>query len=107
MATNSTYFVALCSFVATRYAEAGIQLDDIEREELPLTLSTFLNTISNGLRDPIPEKRKRRAPTKAANASHTSAGSGIPACVYLQALFPNTSAARDVRALEPPAQTLT
>ncbi|KAK4641512.1 hypothetical protein QC761_501210 [Podospora bellae-mahoneyi] len=60
MATNSTYFVALCSFVATRYAEAGIQLDDIEREELPLTLSTFLNTISNGLGDPIPEKRKRR-----------------------------------------------
>ncbi|KAK4663973.1 LOW QUALITY PROTEIN: uncharacterized protein QC763_501210 [Podospora pseudopauciseta] len=95
MATNSTYFVALCSFVATRYAEAGIQLDDIEREELPLTLSTFLNTISNGLRDPIPEKRKRRAPTKAANASHTSAGTGIPARVYLQALFPNTSAARD------------
>ncbi|VBB80812.1 Putative protein of unknown function [Podospora comata] len=60
MATNSTYFVALCSFVATRYAEAGIQLDDIEREELPLALRTFLNTISNGLRDPIPEKRKRR-----------------------------------------------
>ncbi|KAK0660875.1 hypothetical protein QBC41DRAFT_383273 [Cercophora samala] len=58
MAATPTYFDQLFSFIIARYTEAGIpdNVKNVNREEMALTLNTYLNSISNGLSDPVPTK---------------------------------------------------